>query len=71
MRGVLIADRLIPYDPNGAVPVLLSGMNMLVFSDGQERTNAEYAALLTPASLAPGRVRSVAAPYRLIEGTAA
>ena len=68
---VLIAERLIPDDPNGAVPVLLSGMNMLVFSGGQERTDAEYAALLTQASLAPGRVLSVAAPYGLIEGTAA
>jgi len=67
---VLIAERLIPDHPSDALPVLLSDFNMLVFTGGQERTNAEYAALLTQARLVPGRVLPVAAPYGLIEGTA-
>jgi hypothetical protein len=38
---VLIVERLIPDDPADALPVLLSDMNMLVFTGGQERTNGE------------------------------
>jgi len=42
-RGrVLIVERLIPDDPAAALPVLLSDLNMLVFTSGQERTNTEY-----------------------------
>ena len=48
---VLIMQRLIPDDPADALPVLLSDINMLVFTGGQERTNAEYANLLTAAGL--------------------
>jgi hypothetical protein len=67
---VLIVERLIPDDPADAVPVLLSDMNMLVFTGGQERTNAEYARLLTDASLIPGKIQPVAPPYGIIEGFA-
>jgi orsellinic acid C2-O-methyltransferase len=67
---VLIIERLIPDDLAAAVPVLLSDINMLVLTGGMERTNAEYAALLTRAGLAPGRVLPVTAPYGVIEGTA-
>jgi hypothetical protein len=35
---VLIIERLIPDDPREAVPVLLSDLNMLVVTGGQERT---------------------------------
>ena len=68
---VLIAERLIPSDPRDAVPVLLSDLNMLLLSGGQERTNAEYGVLLAAAGLRPGRIQPVAAPYGVIEGTAA
>jgi len=67
---VLIVERLIPDDPADAVNVLLSDINMLVLTGGMERTNAQYAALLTQAGLVPGRVRPVTAPYGVIEGTA-
>ena len=46
-RGrVLIVERLIPDDLREALPVLLSDLNMLLLSGGQERTNAEYGKLL-------------------------
>jgi hypothetical protein len=66
----LIVERLIPDDPASALPVLLSDMNMLVFTGGQERTNAEYGKLLTEAGLNPGRVLPFASPYGVIEGLA-
>jgi hypothetical protein len=68
---VLIVERLIPQDGSDAVPALLSDINMLVLSGGQERTNAEYGELLTAAGLKLGRVQPVAFPYGVIEGLAA
>jgi hypothetical protein len=41
---VLIVERLIPDDGADRLPALLGDMNMLVFTGGQERTNAEYGA---------------------------
>ena len=67
---VLIVERLIPDDPADALPVLLSDMTMLVFTGGQERTNAEYAQLLADAGLIPGKILAVATPYGVIEGIA-
>jgi hypothetical protein len=51
---VLIVERLIADDPAEAVPTLLSNINMLVLTGGQERTNAEYGALLEAAGLRLG-----------------
>jgi hypothetical protein len=45
-------------------------MNMLVFTGGKERTNAEYGTLLTEGGLNPGRVLPFATPYGVIEGLA-
>ena len=71
-RGrVLIVERLIPDDPTEAVPVLLSDLNMLLLTGGQERTNAEYGKLLAAAGLRPGQVLPVATPYGVIDGLAA
>ena len=67
---VLVAERLIPDDPRDCVPVLLSDLNMLLLSGGQERTNAEYGGLLAAAGLRSGRIQPVAAPYGVIEGFA-
>jgi hypothetical protein len=67
---VLIIERLIPDDPAAALPVLLSDMNMLVFTGGKERTKAEYGNLVTEAGLNPGRVLPFAPPYGVIEGLA-
>jgi O-methyltransferase domain len=65
---VLIVERLIPDDPGQAVPTLLSDVNMLVLTGGQERTNAEYGALLGAAGLSLAAVRPVAFPYGVLEG---
>jgi hypothetical protein len=65
---VLIVERLIPADRRQAVPALLSDVNMLVLTGGQERTNAEYGALLATAGLRLATVRPVAFPYGVIEG---
>jgi hypothetical protein len=56
---VLIIERLIPDDPADAVPVLLSDLNMLVFTGGRERTNAEYGNLLAAAGLKLTKVQPV------------
>jgi hypothetical protein len=64
---VLIVERLIPDDPAAAVPTLLSDINMLVLTGGQERTNEEYGALLAAAGLKLCSVRPVARPYGVIE----
>lgn len=65
---VLIVERLIPEDGGDPVPTLLSDINMLVITGGQERTNAEYGALLAAAGLTLSRVTTVASPYGVIEG---
>ncbi len=52
------------------MPTLLSDINMLVITGGQERTNAEYGELLSAASLALASVQPVAFPYGVIEGVA-
>jgi SAM-dependent methyltransferase len=65
---VLIIERLLPDDPARALPTLLSDLNMLVLTGGQERTNAEYGSLLAAAGLRIGRIQPVASPYGVIEG---
>jgi hypothetical protein len=65
---VLIVERLIPDEVTDAVPVLISDFNMLVFTGGRERTNAEYAQLLHDADLTLGAIQPVATPYGVIEG---
>ena len=52
---VLIVERLISDAPGDAVPTLLSDINMLVITGGQERTNAEYGDLLATAGLTSAR----------------
>ena len=64
---VLIIERLIPQDDADPVPTLLSDINMLVITGGQERTNAEYRSLLEAAALTPKAVHQVAFPYGVIE----
>ena len=68
---VLIIERLIPEDGSDAVPTLLSDINMLVITGGQERTNDEYGRLLRSAGLKLSSIQPVAFPYGVIEGLAA
>ncbi len=65
---VLIVERLIPDTPGHAVPTLLSDINMLIITGGQERTNAEYGDLLAAAGLTIGKEHPVTFPYGVIEG---
>jgi C-methyltransferase len=67
---VLIIERPIPEDGNDPVSTLLSDINMLVLTGGQERTNAQYGELLQAAGLKLGTVQPVAFPYGVIEGFA-
>jgi hypothetical protein len=67
---VLVIERLIPDDPHAAIPVLLSDLNMLVFTGGQERTTIEYGQLLADADLKLTAVQPVAPPYGVIEARA-
>jgi hypothetical protein len=48
---VLIVERMIFSDPERSIPTLLSDLNMLVLTGGQERTGEEYARLFAGADL--------------------
>ena len=48
-------------------PVLLSDLNMLILTSGQERTNAEYGQLLAEAGLSLAKVQPITPPYGVIE----
>jgi hypothetical protein len=65
---VLIVERMIFSDPEQSIPTLLSDLNMLVLTGGQERTEEEYARLLAGADLRLTRVLPVAHPYGIFEG---
>jgi hypothetical protein len=67
---VLIVERMIFSDPERSIPTLLSDLNMMVLTGGQERTEEEYARLLATADLRLTRVLPVAYPYGVIEGAA-
>ncbi len=54
--GVLIAETLLDEDKSGPVPALMQSLNMLVCTEGRERSLSEYRALL------------VAAGFRQVEG---
>ena len=47
--ALLIAEKLLDEDKTGPVSVLMQSLNMLVCTDGRERTLSEYAALLRAA----------------------
>jgi len=47
--GLLIAEKLLDDDKTGPVTAQMQSLNMLVCTEGKERTEAEYRALLTAA----------------------
>lgn len=65
---ILIVERMIFNDPEQSIPTLLSDLNMLVLTGGQERTEEEYARLLAGADLRLMRALPVAYPYGVFEG---
>jgi acetylserotonin N-methyltransferase len=50
--GLLLAERLLDEDKSGPVPALMQSLNMLVCTEGKERTLAEYRQLLLEAGFA-------------------
>ncbi len=64
--GLLLAERLLNEDKTGPVPALLQSLNMLVCTEGKERTPSEYTALLTAAGFADVQCKSTGAPLDAI-----
>jgi len=50
--ALLIAEKLLDEDKSGPVPALMQSLNMLVITEGRERTAGEYGALLRQAGFA-------------------
>jgi acetylserotonin N-methyltransferase len=50
--GLLIAEKLLNEQKTGPLPALLQSLNMLVCTEGKERTVSEYSALLRAAGFA-------------------
>ena len=65
---VLIVERMIFSDPEQSIPTLLSDLNMLVLTGGQERTEEEHTRLFAGADLRLTGVLPVAYPYGVFEG---
>ncbi len=55
--GLLIAEKLLDEDKSGPTPAHMQSLNMLICTEGRERTLAEYRALLAGAGFATGRRR--------------
>lgn len=60
--ALLIAERLLDDDKTGPLSVQLQSLNMLVCTEGKERTLAEYAALLRGAGFSDIQGRKTGAP---------
>jgi acetylserotonin N-methyltransferase len=55
--ALLIAEKLLDQDKSGPVPALMQSLNMLVITEGRERTAGEYEALLRKAGFAQVEAR--------------
>ncbi|HUY12480.1 MAG TPA: class I SAM-dependent methyltransferase [Terriglobia bacterium] len=64
--GLLIAERLLNEDKTGPLPALLQSLNMLVCTEGKERTLAEYEELLRQAGFREIRGQKIGAPLDAI-----
>lgn len=64
--GLLIAERLLNEDKTGPVSALLQSLNMLVCTEGKERTPSQYAALLRAAGFTDVQTRTTGAPVDAI-----
>jgi acetylserotonin N-methyltransferase len=60
--GLLIAEKLLNEQKTGPLPALLQSLNMLVCTEGKERTVSEYTALLRAAGFADAEGRMTGAP---------
>lgn len=64
--ALLIAERLVEEDRSGPLPVLMQDLNMLVCTDGKERTLSEYEALLRTAGFHQISAQRTGAPLDAI-----
>jgi acetylserotonin N-methyltransferase len=60
--ALLIAEKLLADDKTGPQPALLQSLNMLVCTEGKERTPAEYRTLLTDAGFSQVEWRRTGSP---------
>jgi acetylserotonin N-methyltransferase len=60
--GLLIAEKLVKEDRSGTVTTLVQSLNMLVCTEGRERTLSEYRELLTSAGFRSVEGRVTGAP---------
>ena len=60
--GLLIAEKLLAPDKSGPTPAHMQSLNMLICTEGKERTLAEYAALLAEAGFTEVRGERTGAP---------
>jgi acetylserotonin N-methyltransferase len=67
--ALLIAEKLLEQDKSGPTPAHLQSLNMLVCTEGKERTLAEYAALLRAAGFALVESRRTGAPLDAVLAT--
>jgi acetylserotonin N-methyltransferase len=66
--GLLIAEKLIDEDRSGPLSAQLQSLNMLLVTEGKERTPSEYAALLRQAGFATVESRRTYAPVDAVLG---
>ena len=64
--GLLIAERILDEDKTGPLPALMQSLNMLICTEGKERTLSEFTALLREAGFAEVESRRTGAPLDAI-----
>lgn len=64
--GVLVIESLLDADGRGPLTTQLYSLNMLMQTEGQERTPAQYRALLAPAGFLDVQCRKTGGPYDAI-----
>ncbi|MEO8663770.1 MAG: methyltransferase, partial [Bryobacteraceae bacterium] len=64
--GLLIAEKLLDEDKSGPVPTLMQSLNMLVVTEGRERTLSEYDTLLRRAGFLSVDGRKTGTPLDVV-----
>ena len=64
--AILIAEKLLADDKSGPLPALMQSLNMLVCTEGKERTLAEYTALLNQAGFSRVEAKATNSPLDAI-----
>jgi acetylserotonin N-methyltransferase len=64
--GLLIAEKLLDEDKSGPTPAQMQSLNMLICTEGKERTLSEYTTLLREAGFASVEARRTGTPLDAI-----